>query len=123
MAMATLSYSGMVAGYWQRLNRALHVRLMTSAILIDLALVLILEFQRHAVETAIAMKFGLLQQAHIGTSLVATILYFPILGMGYYLWNNPNPKIKNWHMRVGKTAFFFRTLGFILMFTLLVQEK
>ncbi|OQW50407.1 MAG: hypothetical protein A4S09_01035 [Proteobacteria bacterium SG_bin7] len=123
MAIATLSYSVMVAGYWQRLNRILHVRLMVSAILIDLILVLILEIQRHAIETAMSMKFGPLQQAHIFSSATATALYFPVLAMGFYLWNNPSAKIRNWHVRIGKAAFFFRTLGFILMFTLLLQER
>lgn len=123
MAIATLSYITMVAGYWQRFNRIAHVRLMTSAMLIDLALVLTLEVQRHAIETAVAMKFGVLQQAHIFSSSIATALYFPVFGMGFYLWNNRSPKIRTWHLRCGKAAFFFRTLGFILMFTLLIQEK
>ncbi len=123
MAIATLSYCTMVAGYWQRFNRVAHVRLMTAAILIDLSLVLTLEIQRHAIETAVAMKFGVLQQAHIFSSSLATALYFPVFGMGFYLWNNRSPKIRKWHIRFGKAAFFFRTLGFILMFTLLLQER
>ncbi len=124
MGIATAAYSCMVIGYLVRKNRNLHVRLMSLAIFLDIALVLILESQRQAIETAISLKFGLLQQAHIYSSATATVLYFPVLFMGFYLWKNPGVlNVRNWHIRLGKAAFFFRSLGFILMFTLLFQAK
>ncbi len=124
MGLATLAYGAMICGYWERKNRKSHVRLMSFAIFLDLALVITLELRREAIETAISMTFGPLQQAHIFFSLVATILYFPILFFGFYLWKNPGPSpIKTWHIRLGKVAFFCRTLGFFLMFTLLCQTK
>lgn len=124
MGLATLAYGAMVWGYWERKNRYTHMRLMLFAIILDLTLVVTLELQRQAVETAISMSMGPLQQSHIIFSLIATILYFPILLGGFYLWKNPGPStVKTWHMRLGKAAFLCRSLGFLLMFTLLFQAK
>jgi hypothetical protein len=123
MGLATISYAAMVAGYLQRFNKTAHMRLMLFAIFLDLSLVLTLEAQRGAIDTALSMKLGILQQAHILASSIATVLYFPVLYMGFRLWKKSNPELKVWHTRIGKSAFFFRTLGFLLMFTLLGHEN
>lgn len=122
MAWATAAYLMMVYGLWHRKNRAIHVRQMRIALGADLVLVLLLEFARDAIGTALAFKLGPLQQFHILFSTLAVVLYFPV----YYLGNK---RLKNlgtvstrtWHVRLALTAFGLRTIGFILMFSLLAK--
>lgn len=118
MFVATCSYLMMIAGLMLRAQKNLHYKLMSMAILLDLSIVLILEIQRHAINTAISLKLTPLQQAHIYASSVATLLYIPIVILG--ILSLQGYKIKpSWHKRLGIAAFVFRTLGFILMFSLI----
>jgi len=120
MYCATLSYGVMVYGVVNRRRRMRHAAAMGTAITIDLALVLVLEFQRHAVETAMRFSLSPLQQTHIAVSTVATLLYIPMLTLGiagYY--QGMRGKRRLWHKRLGIATFVFRTLGFLFMFSML----
>ena len=124
MLIATISYFLMLAGFYYRRIRQLHMPLMFAAIILDLSLVLILEFQREAIKTAMAMSLSPLQQAHIGFSTLATLCYFPLLFWGYRIWKNQSTNQQlSLHKKVGKFAFVFRTIGFLLMFSLLTHVK
>ena len=81
--VATFSFGLLCLGLGRRRWRKQHVLLMNLGILFDLALVLILEIQRGAVETAVSFTLTPLQQAHIGASSVATALYIPVLILGW----------------------------------------
>jgi len=87
----------------------------------DLSLVLVLEFQRHAINTATSFSLGLFEQLHILFSTIATLLYFPLLFLGFKLLRQPaaSQNTRFWHITLGFTAFVCRSLGFILMFSLL----
>ena len=121
MLAATISYSFLVLGLLLRQNIKAHPWFMLSAIILDLGLVLTLEFQRSAIKTAASFTLSPLQQAHIGTSTLATALYIPVLYLGFRRWRGSlaDPASKMWHIRLGIAAFIFRTAGFLLMFTLL----
>jgi hypothetical protein len=121
MKWASWCYFLMCAGLVMRKHSQLwHARLMASAIFGDLALVLILQAQRGAVQTAISFKLSALQQAHIGFSTLATVLYFPLLYLGWkQIRGEADAKAKKLHQRLGMYAFAFRTMGFFLMFSLL----
>lgn len=124
MFVATFAYLLMVNGLVHRKNKKLHVKLMNSAIGLDLALVLLLELSRNAVDTALSFSLSPLQQAHIVASSLATALYIPILILG---WLRYTEKLKgsasrSWHLRLGVVAFIFRSLGFLFMFSLLVKN-
>ncbi len=124
MVAATIAYSAMVAGVLNRKNKWAHSRLMGSAMLIDLAIVLSLEFQRSAIKTALGFSLSPLQQFHIGASTVAVALYFPIayFGLKNYLGKG-DQQTRTRHALLGKWAFVFRTIGFLLMFSLLWKKS
>ena len=122
MLIASMAYTLMLTGFrLRRENQTLHISFMLAAIALDLTLVLILQIQRDAVHAAIHGQYSILQRSHIATSLVATLLYFPMLGLGYL---NTRPKaspqrLKTLHKWLGIACFTFRTLGFFLMFSLI----
>jgi len=123
MGLATLSYGFMNIGLMNLRNRDIHVRYMNSAIALDLALVLVLEFQRDAIQTALSFSLSPLQQAHIAMSAVATTLYIPILILGWRLYlGKLNSAGRSWHRRLGIMGYVFRSLGFLLMFSLLLRK-
>ena len=120
MTWASIAYLAMSYGFILRKNRKLHVPLMLFAIVADVSLVLLLEFQRQAINTAISFKLGPLQQAHIGFSTLAVVTYFPILYLGIRAnWFTATPSQRNMHKKLGITAYLFRTIGFLLMFSML----
>jgi hypothetical protein len=120
MVAAAFSYFLMVAGLVYRRQKDIHYKLMSSSIGLDLLIVLILEVSRDAVATAAGMKLPPLQQAHIFASSLAVLFYFPVVTLGVLrLKGSKSRKVLSSHKALGITAFIFRTLGFILMFSLL----
>lgn len=125
MGMAAAAFFLLCLGLYHRKTPKVHVPLVNIGIAIDLLLVLVLEFERSAIETAISFTLTSLQQAHIGASTIALVLYFPVLGLGWlqYSGKKVGPRIRLVHIRLGLTAFAFRTLGFILMFSMLPKYR
>jgi hypothetical protein len=120
MGMATLAFCLMNLGLMNRKVPRVHATYMVTAIAIDLGIVLVLEVQRHAIKTAMALTLSPLQQGHIGASSVATLLYFPILYLGWRgIRHGLSKSGRLLHMRLGIAAYVFRSIGFILMFALL----
>ena len=119
MWIASLAWLCLVVGYLNRKTRSIHVLFMRAGILIDISLVLYLQVTRGAIQKALGFSLEILQQLHIGASTVALLLYFPVLYLGYLLVKGKgNEKTKALHIKIATTAFFFRTLGFILMFSM-----
>ena len=124
MGIATFAYCLMCIGVLYRKYTPLHWKFMTSAMTIDLTLVLTLEISRNAIKTALAFKLTPFQQIHIIMSLCAVILYFPILYLGFKgLKKELSEKSRKKHITLGVTAFIFRSLGFIFMFSLIGIHK
>ena len=122
MLIASFAYVLMLRGFQQRRqSRRSHVYYMYAAMLIDVILVLTLEVQRNAIATAIKFSLNPWQQAHIGASTLALLLYFPLLGLGLVRLKKPasSAALGRWHMRIGIVTFVCRTLGFLLMFSML----
>jgi len=123
MGFATLAYGFMNIGLMNRRHRTIHISYMISAIALDLALVLTLELQRDAIKTAISFSLTPMQQAHILMSSMATALYVPIIILGYRLYcGRLNGLGRLWHRRLGIAGYVFRSLGFFLMFSLLMKK-
>lgn len=121
MGIATASYVLMVVGLVYKSERELHSRLMLTAICLDLLLVVVLQIQRHAIQTMLEFSLTGLQQAHVAVSFAATLFYIPVLYLGVRLWKHPelSGKLRNAHVKLAITAFLLRTSGFLLMFSLL----
>ncbi|MCB0415012.1 MAG: hypothetical protein KDD50_11805 [Bdellovibrionales bacterium] len=125
MMIASIAYFLLVSGLLIRKeDRVKHARLMMAGMGLDISLVLVLEVLRGAIETTLKFSLNGWQQAHIYCSTAAVVLYIPVFILGRKrLKNIGDPKrIKNQHMRVGLIAFAFRSLGFLLMFSLLVKN-
>ena len=120
MALASLAYFLMIAGLAHRKERVVHVRLMSAAIALDLILVLVLEIQRSAVETAVGMPLGIPQKIHILFSLSAVLTYGPVVYLGWRRYRGKASKVqKSRHLRLGVLAFVFRTVGYVFMFSMI----
>jgi hypothetical protein len=124
MVAATISYFLLVTGLIYRKEKIIHARLMMSGIFIDLLIVGILELSRDAVKTAIEMRLDPLQQFHILASTIAVVFYIPVVILGYKRFKGKaTPAMAKAHGKLGILAFIFRSLGFILMFSLIGLEK
>ena len=120
MYIATGAWLMLVLGVFARKTRRVHVPCMLVGIATDIALVLYLQVTREAIQTALSFKLELLKQIHIGLSTVALVLYFPVLYLGFRLLQGKGSyKLRMLHIRVAVTAFFFRCLGFMFMFSML----
>jgi len=120
MKIATLAYLCLVAGVVLRKKRRLHVPLMLTGMSSDVGVVLALELNRGALDTALSFALPILQQAHIGASLIAVLLYLPVIVLGgMRLRGRGGAAHRLWHIRLGLTAFGFRSIGFVLMFSFL----
>ena len=117
MWYASVCWVLIVLGYARRTQRNLHVPLVLSGLLGDIALVLFLQFTRDAIGTALAFKLSFWNQIHIGFSSIALVLYFPVLYFGIELLRG-NEKCRSLHHKFATTALLFRTLGFIFMFSM-----
>jgi hypothetical protein len=126
MTAATATFLVLCSGIlYRKINRKFHAQLMSLGILVDLALVLILEFQRGAIETASGFSLSFIQQTHVISSTLAVTLYLPTLTLGIRRLKGWSTKTstRTWHIRLGGTAFLFRTIGFFTMFSMLDQVK
>ncbi|MFN7684720.1 MAG: hypothetical protein ACK5QT_04830 [Oligoflexia bacterium] len=124
MAVATVAYFSMCSAILLRGNRRLHGKWMGLAMLTDVGLVIFLEATRHATGTAIGGSLNPLQILHVATSLIAVLLYLPLLWMGLRaLKGLATPAERRNHRLLGMGAFLFRTAGFLLMFSMLSRNQ
>ena len=123
MWIASVAWICLASGYTRRKNRYQHVLLMCSGILLDLALVLYLEFTRDAVQTAMEFKLSVLKQLHIGFSTAALLLYFPVMFIGIKLLRGADrTRLLPLHKKFAVPALLLRTAGFIFMFSMWKQS-
>jgi len=126
MWFATLTVAVLCFGLTQRKKPKLHAKIMTLGILMDLGLVLKLQIQRDAVGAAISHSYGLLQYLHFSTSGLASLLYFPVLYLGYKnlkALGTPHPELRLRHVKVAGIAITLRLLGFLFMFSMIGNLK
>lgn len=122
MTIAMIAYFLLLIGLqYRRSNQRVHAILMSSGIGLDIALVLLLQLNRDAVGTAMEFSLPILSQLHILFSSLALFLYFPILFLGFMRLKKryTGKTSRQWHIRLGILAFSFRTIGLVLMFSLL----
>ena len=62
--------------------------------------------------------FSVAEAGHIIASTLAVVLYIPVVTLAILrLLDKAQGWGRRWHMRLGITAFSFRSVGFVLMFT------
>ncbi len=117
--MAACAWLILVLGYTQRKHRERHIPLMLTGIFMDIGLVLYLQLTRDALRTAFSFTLPALRQLHVTTSSVAFVLYFPVLVTGWRLGTGTaREPLRRLHIRLATLALCFRTLGFVLMFSM-----
>lgn len=102
----------LVVGYWNRRRKRVHIPLMASAFLIDLAVVLYIEITRDAIASAQA-KMGPLMIIHICLSVTTLGLYVAQVVGGIKLARG---KPCGWHRRTGLTLLVTRFGNLITSF-------
>jgi hypothetical protein len=91
---------------------------MGTGALLDLVLVLVLEAGRGAIAEALSFEMSLPQQLHILFSTLALVAYFPLIVLGAQVFRGSS-RWTTTHRSLGIVAIGLRTLGFLLMFSLL----
>jgi hypothetical protein len=120
MGIASMAYTAMVLGIAFRKDRKLHGTLMGSAMMLDVGLVLFLQLTRDAVGTAMGPSLTPMQVLHVSTSLLAVLLYAPLVYLGLRSKKgNASAAERRNHRLIGMGAFLFRTAGFLSMFSML----
>ena len=118
MGVATLAWLMLTGGVLLEMPRRSHRFWMLAGIGLDLLLVLVLQVQRGAVQTAVSFSLGPIQQLHIAFSLGAVLLYGPVVWLGFKRFRGDQARAMS-HRRAGWVAYIFRTIGFVLMFSML----
>ncbi len=117
--LATLAWLLLIAGWTARRRRRAHVPLVLAGIGVDLAIVLLLEFQRSVVAGALEAEWTAFQITHIVASALAVVLYLPTLFLGFRLLRGkPGPKTRRRHRNVAVAALALRTVGFVCMWSI-----
>lgn len=102
----------LAAGLWFRHRRPqLHLRLMISAFVVDLLLVLYIEISRHAVEKVVARVSPLLW-FHAGVSVGVLLCYVAMILLGRGVLAGQGDARK-WHFAVGMTFVALRSLNYL----------
>jgi hypothetical protein len=117
---ATLAYVLLVAGWSQRRRRERHVPLVLSGMALDLAMVVWLEVSRSVVEevagSAPHVPFPAIRWAHIASSTLAVVFYFPTLWFGFRLLRGAtDPAVRKRHATFATLALVLRSVGFLCM--------
>ncbi|MGZ3655175.1 MAG: hypothetical protein ACXVB9_00050 [Bdellovibrionota bacterium] len=121
--LATVAFALLLVGFFLRKSGpGRHALLMSTGMLIDLLLVLTLEFSKNAVATALGPELTGPQRMHVTASTLAVLFYLPLSVLGWIRLFRPseaNLNLRTWHRRLGYCAIFLRTIGFLFMFTML----
>jgi len=110
--ISTLVLVIVAVGFWLRKRQnAVHIRLMISAFLIDLLLVLYIEISRHAVQKVVASTRPLVW-FHAAVSVMVLICYVVMIQLGRGVLAD-HPKAREWHRMLGMTFVVLRGLNYI----------
>ena len=120
MHIATIAWLCFVLGFLKRRNKRAHIPLVSTGLVLDIALVFYLQVTRSAVQTAASFTLSPLSQLHILFSSCALLLYFPMIFLGIKLnLGTPAEKTRLLHRRIGALTLILRSLGFGFMFSLI----
>jgi hypothetical protein len=110
--LSTLVLVIVAVGFWLRKRKnAIHIRLMISAFLIDLGLVLYIEFSRKAVQKVVASTSALLW-FHAVVSVLVLLCYGIMIQLGRGVLAG-HPRARDWHRLLGITFLLLRGLNYV----------
>lgn len=106
----------MAFGIYHKRNRSLHVKIMSSAMIWDVILILQIELSRSAIEKASkVMTNPMMLKIHLFFAISCVLLYIAMVITGRKLLAGDN-EIRNKHKILGMTTFAFRILTFVTSF-------
>lgn len=101
-----------LCGLWfRKRNPQIHLRLMVSAFIADVLLVLYIEFTRHAVET-VAAKVRPMIWFHAGVSLAVLFCYVAMILLGRPMLTG-RYETRKLHFAVGIAFVVLRSLNYV----------
>ena len=111
-----LILSLILIGVYLHKKRKIHVRIMLTAIIWDILLILQIELNRGAVaKAAKAASNTMILNIHVSLAVLTVLFYFAMLHTGRKLLAGAN-EIKPLHRKLGWTTVVLRTLTFITSF-------
>lgn len=97
-------------------RRSLHIKIMSSAIFLDLILILQIEFFRNAIaKAAKALQNPIMLNIHVGLAMTTVIFYFCMIYTGRKIING-HVKVQPLHRNLGRTTLILRTVTLITSF-------
>ncbi len=103
-------------GVYQRRNRSLHVKIMASAIIWDILLVLQIQLNRSAIQKAVkVVENPMILTVHVCIAVSTVLLYFALIYTGRKLLKGESA-IRPKHKLLGISTVVLRTLTFITSF-------
>jgi uncharacterized membrane protein YozB (DUF420 family) len=106
----------MILGAYNYKNRKLHVKMMSSAIIWDIILILQIEITRSAIAKASkVMTNPMLLKIHLFFAIGSVILYVLMVLSGRKLLAGDN-SVRQRHKLLGRTTLFFRIMTFVTSF-------
>ena len=113
----------MLAGISVRRNRKLHIKIMSTAMIWDIILILQIELSRSAIlKASKAMTNPLILNIHISIAVSTVVLYGFMVYTGRKLLNGEN-HIRPLHKALGWTTLGMRILTFITSFWAVVPKE
>jgi hypothetical protein len=110
--ISTLVLVIVAVGFWLRRRRnAIHIRLMISAFLIDLCLLVYIEYSRHAVQKVVASTHPVVW-FHATVSVVVLLCYVLMIHLGRGVLAG-NPTARKRHQMLGIVFVILRSLNYI----------
>lgn len=105
----------LLAGFLLRRNRRWHVLLMSGAFVIDVLLVLGIEFSIHAVEKVVLREVTWITLVHVGISLLVFLLYGLMIRSGRgILKAQPDARLR--HRNLSLIFLGMRSLNYVTSF-------
>lgn len=103
----------MYVGLYFRKQRSTHVKIMASAIVWDILLILQIELSRSAIKTASkVMSNPMIMNIHISLAVSTVVLYFVLIFLGRKLLRGEN-QVRNAHKMAGWLCIVLRTCTLI----------
>ena len=115
-------YSLMIFGIMKRKNRKIHVPVMSAVLILDVLLILQIEFGRSAVEKATKVLVNpIILNIHVTFAVLSVVFYVLLVITGRKLLKGEQ-SIRPRHRLFGWTAFALRTLTLLTSFYAVVPK-
>ncbi len=113
----------MIFGIMKHRKRSLHVKIMSTAIIWDIILILQVELSRSAVlKASKALSNPMILNVHVALAVSSVLLYGVMVYTGRKVLNGQNQLLKP-HRLLGYTTFTMRVLTFITSFWAVIPKE